>query len=191
MGVDAGQRLSIAAETSLPGRDTEFDLLHAQLQAVQHRAQCRVVLVEGEPGIGKTRLIEHALGACDLEGARVLWGKGEELERDRPFGLVADCLGLHPLSDDPDRARIGRLLTGDDVDRSHPDRVEPRFRFVLLEAILDLIERWGSESPLVLAFDDLHWADPSSLLVLNRLDRTDGVVAGRGHRQPAIHTQVG
>ena len=74
-------------------------------------------------------------------------------------------------SDDPDRARIARLLAGDHLEDVDPGGIEPRFRFVLLGAILELFERLASEGPLVVVLDDIQWADSSSLLVLNRLDR--------------------
>lgn len=170
MSIDpGGPHASRQSLATFAGRAPELGALVEQLTAIRGDG-CRMAVVEGEPGIGKTRLIDEALGRIGDLGARVLRGKCEELERDRPFGMIADCLSLRHDEADPERARIGRLLLGETAGRS--DRSDdPRTRFLVLEKILDLVEQLGSEAPLVLVMEDLQWADPSTVLVINRLDR--------------------
>jgi predicted ATPase len=71
----------------LYGREAEISQLRQALDraAAGHLA---VVLIEGEPGIGKTRLLAEALGAARSRGLHVLTACAEELERSRPFGFL-------------------------------------------------------------------------------------------------------
>ena len=68
------------------------------------------LLVEGEAGIGKTSLLEEALGTVGRLGLQVLRATAEELERRRPFGVIIDCLGIDRTAADVRRAEIGRIL---------------------------------------------------------------------------------
>jgi len=129
-----------------------------------------IALIQGEPGIGKTRLLEEALSKAGSHGFSVFRGASEEWERDRPFGAIADALGLGPDASDPRRAEIGELLK-----RTHgaggAAGQGPALRYVVLEAILGLVEDLSTERPIALAVDDLHWADASTLLVVRHLGR--------------------
>ena len=123
-----------------------------------------VGVVEGEAGIGKTRLMAEAIGrAADL-GFETCYAAADPLDRDRPFGVLADALGLGPAATDPHQAAIGRLLVG-----SQPNGVDLRVR--VIEEIGDLLAEWSLRHPVLVAVEDLHWADESSLLALNRLAR--------------------
>jgi DNA-binding CsgD family transcriptional regulator len=129
-----------------------------------------VVLVEGQAGIGKTTLLEAVLTEVGARGHRVWRGAGNELDQDLPFDLVAQALQLHPTSADPEAARIGRLLLGDPSEATMPSSFTG-IRFRLVEAIVSLIERLTSAGPAVLALEDLHWADSSTLLAVGHLGR--------------------
>jgi predicted ATPase len=59
----------------------------------------RTVLVEGEPGIGKSRLLTEVIRDARDLGLSTFTAAAEELERRRPFGVVSDCLGLHGSAD--------------------------------------------------------------------------------------------
>ncbi|MGH3978719.1 MAG: ATP-binding protein, partial [Pseudonocardiaceae bacterium] len=131
-----------------------------------------VALIEGEAGIGKSRLLAEVVGAAEQHGFDVLSGRAHELERDRPFGTVADALGLRLDATDPEQAEIARFLYVDAPDPASPLLGQtPQLRFRLVEAIVARVERLASASPMVLAFEDLHWADPSTLLVIHHLSR--------------------
>ena len=68
------------------------------------------MLIEGEAGIGKTRLLAEALADARGRGMQVAEGRAEELEQTRPFGLVARAFECARSSPDPRRAAIAGLL---------------------------------------------------------------------------------
>jgi len=83
---------TVSSALGLRGRAVEMAVLGEALD----RAACglsSVVLIEGEAGIGKTRLLDEALRAAHDRSMQVAAGRAEELERTRPFGLVADGFG--------------------------------------------------------------------------------------------------
>ena len=141
------------------GRELELDALRADVASVV-RGQGRLVVIEGEAGIGKTRLVEES-----LRGHKVLvhQAAAEELSGRRPFGVVADAIGI-----DLRAARIGRLLLST---VGSGDAVPGDLEFRVTEALLAHVEDLCVEGPVALVLEDLHWADPSTLVFLNRLAR--------------------
>jgi len=77
----------------LRGRDRELRTLGEALDRVASGGSA-IMLVEGEAGIGKTRLLAEALEQARARSLSVAAGRAEELERTRPFGLLADALGV-------------------------------------------------------------------------------------------------
>jgi len=154
----------------LRGRETESAVLDGALDRVTSGREA-VVLVDGEAGIGKTRLLEDALARARGRGMRVEAGRAGELERARPFGLVADVFGCARSSPDPRRAAIAELLAAGDAADGGPITVtsDPGLQFRAVDAFADLAEELALAGPLVIGADDLHWADPSSLLTLGAL----------------------
>ena len=156
----------------LYGREAEISQLRQALDraAAGHLA---VVLIEGEPGIGKTRLLAEALGAARGRGLHVLTACAEELERSRPFGVIAEALGCVRSAADPQRAAIAALLAAHGQGDSGPITVtsDPGLQFRAVDALTDLAEELALRQPLVIGLDDLQWADPSSLLTLSALGR--------------------
>ena len=154
----------------LRGRETESTALDGALDRVAS-GRAAIVLVDGEAGIGKTRLLEDALARARDRGMRVETGRAGELERTRPFGLVADVFGCARSSPDPRRAAIGELLAAGDASGAGPITVtsDPGLQFRTVDAFADLAEELALAGPLVIGADDLHWADPSSLLTLGAL----------------------
>ena len=71
---------------TLVGRGPELAVLRGFLHVVWRRREGRVAVVEGEVGIGKSRLLEGALASEEGAGLRVLRGGADELGRERPFG---------------------------------------------------------------------------------------------------------
>jgi predicted ATPase len=131
--------------------------------------QAAVLLIEGEAGIGKSRLVHHLIGEAYAAGAVVFCGEAHPFERTHPFGVVADALDLRRRSPDPRRAMIGRLLAGD----AEPPAVggAPDLRYQIVEEILDLLEASCAEGPVVLVLEDIHWADDSTLLAFRAIVR--------------------
>jgi DNA-binding CsgD family transcriptional regulator len=103
------------------------------------------VLVEGEPGSGKTALLDVMCAEATRLGVRVLRGAGHERVPPEPFTAIRSCVGPG-------------------VPRSDQE-------FVVTEAILDLVAGWCTAGPVLLVLDDLQWADPPSMVVLSRLGR--------------------
>ncbi len=154
------------------GRSVELAVLGAALDEVA-AGRPSVVLIEGEAGIGKTRLLDETLADARGRGMRVVAGAAEELEQSRPFGLVAVAFGCARSSPDPRRAAIAGLLAAGGGGERGPITVtsDPGLRFRAVDGFADLAEELALGGPLVTAVDDLQWADPSSLLTLGALIR--------------------
>ena len=163
---------TVAPALRLRGRAAEISVLGEALDRAA-AGQLAVVLIEGEAGIGKTRLLAGALADARGRGMQVAAGRAGELEQARPFGLVAAAFGCARSSPDPRRAAIaGLLAAGGDAARG-PITVtsDPGLRFRAVDAFADLAEELALSGPLVVGADDLQWADPSSLLTLAALSR--------------------
>lgn len=105
-------------------------------------------------------------------GFRSFSGRAEELERDQPFGPLAQALSLSPSSQDPARAAVGDLLTRRSVaSATTPFSPAADLRARLVDDIIDLLERESTAGPVALLLDDLQWADDATLLALPELGR--------------------
>jgi DNA-binding CsgD family transcriptional regulator len=132
------------------------------LVATAARGRGAVAVVVGEPGIGKTRLLAETADRARAAGCLTMRASADELLADRPFGMLVDALGLRRHGHDPETAEIAAML--------EPGyRAQPELEFVIIDRIVDLVERRATSTPLVLTLDDLQWSDSSSLRVLHRL----------------------
>jgi DNA-binding winged helix-turn-helix (wHTH) protein len=128
-----------------------------------------VVLVEGEPGIGKTRLSEEFAAVARARGARVLAGRGYDGEGSPPFWPWA------PIARELDEPELRLIASGAAREAADPRGAswsapaEARFR--VFEALTRALHAASRAAPLVVALDDLHWADDASLLLLEFLAR--------------------
>ena len=136
------------------GRGQRFFGRSSELGAVRQRlgGGGEVVLLEGEAGIGKTRFLAEVL--AERAGVRVVHARADELDGGRPFGSLVDALDCRRSSADPLSAEIARLI----------DEAAPEFRIV--ERLTERLELLALEKPLLLAVDDLQWADPSTVTAL-------------------------
>jgi DNA-binding SARP family transcriptional activator/tetratricopeptide (TPR) repeat protein len=166
---------------ALVGRARELDVLEEYWgDAVAGTRQ--LVLLAGDAGIGKTRLAaELARRALD-DGALVLYGRFDE-EALAPYQPVVEMVrgwssgaSLEPLRDrlGVRAAELGILFgelgpaPADDTAAGDPDARRGRF----FDAVAALLGEAGAEAPLVLIFDDLHWADRPTLQLLRHLVRS-------------------
>ena len=180
--------MAAAAPVSrLHGRDAEVRALGDCLDVLAS-GRPAVALIEGEAGIGKTRLLAEFVDDAQRRGFQVAVGRAEELEGTRPFGVIAEALGCTRDSADPRRAAVTALLAISDSDRG-PITVtsDPGLQFRAVDAFVDLVEELALRAPLVIGLDDLQWADPSSLLTIGAIGRrlTDLPVAVIGCYRPS------
>ena len=145
-----------------------------RLDAVVARACSGVgagLVLEAEAGIGKTTLLDELrLRASAV--AQVAFAEADELEQGRPFGVVLRALGCSPRSRDERRAAVASLLHG--PARTEPDDLLGTLagdRFVVQDAVVELVEELAAEQPLVLVVDDAQWADAVSLTTLGVIAR--------------------
>lgn len=151
----------------LRGRGSEIGLVRSSLEGARAGAGS-VILVSGEAGIGKSSLLTEALALAREGGARVLVGVCEELERARPFGAMAKAFAI----DGPAGDTLSGLLEASSA-RASPVSIAsaPDVQFRVLDAFVELAQSICARDWLVLAIEDLHWADPSTLLAFRALGR--------------------
>ncbi len=160
-----------APVTAVHGRSEESRALEGVLDRLASERP-GIMLVEGEAGIGKTRLLTETVQRARDRGFQVVLGRGEEVERTRPFGIMAEALDCVRSSPDPRRSAIAALLTTHEGDVG-PITVtsDAGLQFRVVDAFVDLVEELALHGPLMIGLDDLQWADPSSLLVLSAIGR--------------------
>jgi DNA-binding CsgD family transcriptional regulator len=155
---------------ALVGRESEMALLTGLVKEV---AQGRggSVLIEGEPGIGKSALVRAALAEAPAMGCQVFWGAGDELGQALPLLPFLDGLRVREPSTNPRRETIVRLLRGE-VSADRGTDVPT----VLAEQLLALVAEQCAVRPTILVVDDLQWADQASVTLWRRLARSAGQV---------------
>ena len=157
------------------GRQPELERLGDALDELD-RGTTTCLAVEGEPGIGKTRLLAALRGRAEDCRHLVLAGSAAEFERDLPFGVWVDALDAYVASQDLDaREDVDPELLGDlagvlpSLRGDGAARGDERHRVQrAIRALLELIAR---DKPLVLVLDDLHWSDAASIDALVALLR--------------------
>src|SRR6266496_4680991 len=151
---------------SLVGRDSEMALLD-ELMKEAARGRGGSVLIEGEPGIGKSALVRAAVAQAPEIGCQVFWGAGDELSQALPLLPFLDGLRVREPSANPRRETIVRLLRGEvTADRGTDGPA------VLAEQLLALVAEQCAVRPAILVVDDLHWADQASITLWGRLARS-------------------
>ena len=163
----------------LVGCRRELAGLTASLDALRSRST-RWLVVSGEPGIGKTRLLGELCAEAESRGHLVLVGRGAELERELPFGIWVAALDDHVAALGAARleglvgdrvAELARVLpsaaAGGDIALGglHDER------FRAHRAVRALLQRLAEQRPVVLVLDDVHWADDASVELLAHLLR--------------------
>ena len=160
------------------GRRREIDeLVSALRDAFSGRG--RLVMLVGEPGIGKTRTAQEIASLAELEGAEVLWGDCYEGEGAPPYWPWLQTLRAYIRRSDADNLRAVMGVGAADIaemvpelrdklpDLKPPPALEPEAaRFRLFDSIATFLKDASQKQPIILVLDDLHWADRSSLLLL-------------------------
>jgi DNA-binding CsgD family transcriptional regulator/tetratricopeptide (TPR) repeat protein len=164
------------------GRAAELAHLRAALDEVAARHAGRCIVVGGEAGIGKSRLIQRF--TADLPGATVLEGACLEVGVDAfPYAPFVEILRtlvrqtperLLPAVLGPGRAELTRLLpelAARAADMPPDLELDRASQARMFELVLGVFERLARERPLVVVVEDLHWADRSTLELLGFLAR--------------------
>ena len=156
---------------ALFGRDEELDVLLGVLDKARG-GQAGGVLVGGDAGIGKTRLVAELGERARALGCTVLVGQCAELGDSLPYLPLADAL-RDPAVADALRARpvLGRLLPDAAADTEGEAAGAGLTQQQLFGAVLGLFGELAAERPLLLVFEDLHWADRSTRDLLTFLSR--------------------
>ncbi|WP_097272876.1 helix-turn-helix transcriptional regulator [Streptomyces sp. TLI_55] len=129
----------------------------------------QVVDITGAAGIGKSRLLGEVCARARRRGLTVLRGRATEYERQVPFQVFTDALAdLDPHALDGFRETDAVLPLLQPSAAQHSDAAD---RFGLHRATAALLARLAAPSGLLLALDDLHWADSASLELLDHLVR--------------------
>jgi DNA-binding CsgD family transcriptional regulator len=147
----------------LVGREAELALAAAAVRQLSE-GQASVLAIEGEAGIGKTRLVQSIVDDARSRDVAVFCGQAHPFERTRPFGVVAAALDLSRRSPDPRKAAIGALLAGQSA--AAPGRAAGNIQYRVVEEIVDLVDKSCAERSVLLVAEDIHWADSASLLAI-------------------------
>jgi DNA-binding CsgD family transcriptional regulator len=163
---------------ALVGRRRELAVVATALQGIGRDA--RFLALSGEPGIGKTRMLEELARRGSERGFTVLTGRGAELERDLPFGVWVDALDDHAAWLGSDRlermvgdriAELARVLPSVDAGGAAPAPALQDERYRAHRAVRALLEQLAAAAPVLVLLDDLQWADDSSLELVAHLLR--------------------
>ncbi len=175
--------------SSLIGRDEERRQLAEVLRQLRQERTSRLVVIEGEAGIGKSRLIIDVLSQADRLGVSVLGGAADAFERSTAWfawrPIVAELLGpaaheptkreeaLRSLGVQPELARFAPLLnTFLSVEVAETDVTSQMTGEVrneaTLELVLELLRVRANAAPLLVVMEDTHWLDSASWKLVNR-----------------------
>ncbi|MGZ6313707.1 MAG: ATP-binding protein, partial [Candidatus Limnocylindrales bacterium] len=182
--IEVPAELAAAASGAVVGRQAELAQLEAWWKGGREPNSERVMLLAGDPGIGKTRLLAETAVRAFASGAIVLAGRAPE-ETLVPYQPFLEALGHYvsraPLEELRSVAReygaeISRLMP--ELRRRVPELPQPdpgdpeTDRYRLFEAVVGLLAEISSAVPVLIVLDDLQWADRPTLLLLRHLARS-------------------
>lgn len=151
------------AISPLVGRQHEWQIIQNWVSVDASDAASTVLLLVGEPGIGKTRLLEELCATSPV----VLWGRGFAAEMVRPYGIWIDALRSVVLPQVVNLSpELGFLLP----EIGQPAKAPPD-RSHLFDAVVQLLAEWATQSSIVVMLDDIQWVDEASSALLHYASR--------------------
>ena len=173
--------LALAERTPFVGREAERGELRRLLDQVA-KGQGALAMIGGEPGVGKTRLAEELMAEARQRGMTAFIGRCYEMEGAPPYipfvEIVEAAIRMFP----PEALRAALGDSAPEVSKLMPElrRLFPDIppspelppeqeRRYLFNGMRDFLARVGRAQPLLLVLDDLHWADDSTLLLLQHI----------------------
>lgn len=153
---------------ALAGRRRERAAVLGYLDAAWSGNEPGLCLLQGEPGIGKTRLLEEAHVAAVSAGSIVLTGRSYEAETGRPFGVWIDALRSVDLGDLPDAVRGELVPLLPELGSERPNVDDPAR---LHDAVTAALATMAGDTTVTVLLDDLHWLDESSASLLQYVAR--------------------
>jgi predicted ATPase len=201
-------------DTTFVGRAEELGLFKRTLdQVLGGRRQ--ILMLSGEPGIGKSRCAEAFAHAAEDQGALVVWGRCYEEPGAPPYWPWVQILREFMDASSPSEVRfamgqgvsdiaaiVPELADGDSPPASSAATFDPsETRFRMFDAIARFFAKATQQVPLVVVVDDLHWADAPSLSLLeflsHELQRSRLLIVGTyrenevSRKSPLQHTLGG
>jgi DNA-binding SARP family transcriptional activator/energy-coupling factor transporter ATP-binding protein EcfA2 len=156
------------SRVALVGRAVEIVVLQEKLQAAAAGRSREVVLLVGDPGIGKSRMLEELAAIARRSGGQVLSGRAFEAELVRPYGAWLDALrsggGAAPAA-----REFLSLLPENDLSRAWVGESERNPMFERVVDVLGALARTGG--PLLVLLDDIQWLDEASAALLHFVAR--------------------
>jgi class 3 adenylate cyclase len=181
----------LQARSPLVGRDRELDLLRDAFDRARRQRGLQLVTLVGVPGIGKSRLVYELFSAVEAEPDFTTWRQGRSL----PYGEGASFWALAEIvkgqagilesdSDDEAATKLDEAVRGIAADAGEADWMAVRMRSLVGLAAADdeevpqsesfsawrsFLQALADDAPLVLVFEDLHWADDGLLDFVDQL----------------------
>lgn len=167
-----GRELRPTSDTidGLIGRERETAALEDAL-AVVRGGDRHVVLLRGDPGVGKTRLLDALCGRARATGVRVMASRADEFDKRVPLAPITLALRPGLRSEDGPRTRPAASRLLELLSSGSRLALADRRPAELLTLLAEVLHDWADRAPLLLAIDDVHSADADSFDALGFLGR--------------------
>ena len=150
----------------LVGRSAERDILDGLVSAAAAQENVHVLLVMGEPGIGKSHMLNQARDRMRASAGRAAGGRAFEAETARPYGIWIDPLSALARERDARELRdLAPLLPGIGRARDATDKSR------LFDGVVSLLKAVAVNQPIIITLDDLQWIDEASASLLHYIVR--------------------
>jgi DNA-binding SARP family transcriptional activator/predicted ATPase len=151
-----------ASALPLIGRETEWKTIQHWITTCRNQISTDLLLLLGEPGIGKTRLLEEVAREVQSVGGYVLWGRGFEAEMLRPYGAWVDTFQAIGATEFLNELKALVLNT---------DSSTTLNRGRLFDMAAQFMAQLGKSAPVLVVLDDIQWLDETSIAFLHYVVR--------------------